>query len=117
MKIKRILAVFFVLSYIAGWSGSALAQGRAVRPENAQPQVNIPEETFPAKPTIQPESAPAAGNWPQPYGVSPNIGQEQGLCKPAVVTVVHCQPQPGSPLSAFPLVFNTHQASSSLAAG
>jgi hypothetical protein len=109
MTMKRFLASVLVSSWLWCLHGLAPGQASASAPEETSPQqVDETEEYLPPDIENQADSVTIETGQPRHLGVSPNGGTEhhQKLCESPEVVVASCEPTPGSPLSAFPLVLN-----------
>lgn len=108
MPIKHLFVLSVVVSGL--WLRGGLDQRQAspaaaesTLPEVAQRQPSSPSSTAP-----QPPRAPPEANKPQAPGGSPATGpaHDPQLCEVPEGSVARCEPPPGSPFSAFPLVLN-----------
>lgn len=111
MTMKRLLASVLVLSWLWCLHGLAPGQASASAPGESSPQVDETEEYLPPDIETQSDSVTIETDRPQHLGVSPDggAGHDQKLCHSPEVVIARCEPTPGSPLSAFPLVLNREQ--------
>jgi len=108
MPIKQFLVCLSVLSWLWLWDGRATAQASTAAAEETSPQVDDTSQHLPPDMETQIDSVTIENNRLQNLGVSPGTRTEpdEKLCESPEVIVASCEPTPGSPLSAFPLVLN-----------
>jgi len=107
MAIKKFLTFLIVGSWL--WLSGVVVplQANGTVPEQTSPRVeDRQQQPLPPSTDTQPDSVFNGKNQRQPFAVSPdtNTEHDQQLCKSPEVIAASCEPTPGSPLSASPLV-------------
>lgn len=109
MAVKQFLALLLLGSWL--WLAGVVMplQANGTVPEQTSPEVKNLKKPPPSGTDTQPGSVSNGTNQQQPFAVSPdtNTEHDQKLCESPELIVARCEPTPGSPLSAFPLVLNT----------
>jgi hypothetical protein len=108
MITKQYLALLLLFSWLWFSGEVAAAPVRKIASEQALPEVNSLQQLLSSDTDAQPKD-PTKVDQLQPYGVIPDARSKpkQQRCESSQVIVVSCEPAPGSPLSAFPVVLNT----------
>jgi hypothetical protein len=108
MITKPSLALLLLLSWLWLSGEVAAAPVRNTEPEQVLPEVDNLQQLLSSGTDAQPKDATEVDQL-QPYGVAPDvrIKPEKQPCESLEVIAVSCEPAPGSPLSAFPVVLNT----------
>ena len=107
MMTKQFLALLFLSSWLSLSGEVTAAPVRKIAAEQALPEVNNLQQ-FLSSGTDAQRKDPTQVEQLQPDGVTPDarIKPEQ-RCESFTVIAVSCEPAPGSPLSAFPVVSNS----------
>lgn len=111
MNTSRLLTIPALLGCLWFSGGATSAQASTAEQNDAWRLQNTPRAMQPDSP-VQPNLMTPQPQQSQPWDNTQGDDAEQDhrRCDDArVVATAHCEPTPGSPLSAFPLVFNaTH---------
>jgi len=103
---------FFVLASLLSWlwlaSGLMLIPAHAAVSGQTSPDTEGRQQSLPSDTPSQNDSFSTGVNQQPPAVLSPDTDSEhkQKLCESQELVVAHCEPKPGSPLSASPLVLN-----------
>jgi hypothetical protein len=111
MSMKQFFAIPLVLSWLWFLGVGILPQASAAVPERTSPQVGETQQFLPSDADTKSDGVSNETNQQQPLGVprDTNTEHDQKLCESPEVVMASCEPIPGSPLSAFPLVLNTER--------
>src|ERR1051326_2735241 len=112
MRTKRYLSLLLLFSWLGLSSEAAAAPVvRQIASEQALPESNDLQQLFSSDTDSQPQSLRKLDQV-QPYKIPeakvPNarVKPREQHCKSLEVIAASCEPAPGSPLSAFPVVLN-----------
>ena len=109
---KRVFVLVSILSWLWLWSGFMCMPVHAAVPQQTSPGNEDMQESRPSGTNPQNHGASHETNQQQPSVVLPDTDTEhnQKLCEAPELIVAHCEPAPGSPLSASPLVLNLERS-------
>jgi hypothetical protein len=103
---------FFVLASLLSWlwlsSGPVLIPAHAAVPGQPSPDTEDWQQSRPSDTQSPNNSVPNGMNQQPPSVLSPDTNTEHNhkLCDSPELVMAQCEPKPGSPLSASPLVLN-----------
>jgi len=107
MLTKQYLVLLLLFSWLWLSSEVAAAPVRKIASEQTLPEVNGLEQFLSSDTDTQPKDPPQVEQL-QPYKVIPDARiKPKQHCKSSQGIAMSCEPAPGSPLSAFPVVLNT----------
>jgi hypothetical protein len=108
---KQFLGLAAILSWLWLSSGLMFTPAHAAVPGQTSPGIEDRQDrqqSLPAGTEKQSDDVSNGANQQQPFAVPPDTDTEhnQKLCESPELVVARCEPKPGSPLSASPLVMN-----------
>ncbi len=108
MRTKRYLSLLLLFSWLWLASEVAAAPVLKIASEQAPPEMhNLQQQLLSPDTDAQPKDRSQIDQL-QPYREAPHIRvKPKQHCESLEVIAASCEPAPGSPLSAFPVVLNT----------
>ena len=111
---KQFLIVVSIFSWLWLWGGVTIIPANATVPEFTSPDTADVQQSHPSETPEQNHGVSRGADPQQPFHVSPGTDTEhkQKFCESPELVVARCEPKPGSPLSASPLVLNLERPQS-----